>query len=143
MEEGAVEEVEAILALQLAPEMPAMKAIGVSQIADMLAGLSDRRIQHGRVLVAERPIVPIGAIDRKGNQQLAHRVCQFRMLDIRRNGACQSCQSADFAFEVALDHEVLGSAQIFLEVGRLSVNEAVFLLQIPQAIAIDEQVRHC
>jgi tRNA dimethylallyltransferase len=38
MEEGAVEEVETVLTLQLAPEMPAMKAIGVSQIADMLAG---------------------------------------------------------------------------------------------------------
>jgi tRNA dimethylallyltransferase len=42
MEEGAVEEVEAILTLQLAPEMPAMKAIGVSQIADMLAGRMTR-----------------------------------------------------------------------------------------------------
>lgn len=38
MEEGAVAEVEALLALGLPPAMPAMKAIGVSQIAEMLAG---------------------------------------------------------------------------------------------------------
>lgn len=38
MDEGAIEEVEHLLALEVAPEMPAMKAIGVSQIADMLAG---------------------------------------------------------------------------------------------------------
>ncbi|MHB0954133.1 MAG: tRNA (adenosine(37)-N6)-dimethylallyltransferase MiaA [Allorhizobium sp.] len=35
---GAVEEVEALLALDLSPEMPVMKAIGVSQIAAMLMG---------------------------------------------------------------------------------------------------------
>ena len=35
---GAVEEVEALLALDLSPEMPVMKAIGVSQIATMLMG---------------------------------------------------------------------------------------------------------
>jgi tRNA dimethylallyltransferase len=38
MESGAVEEVEALLALKLAPDATAMKAIGVSQIAEMLAG---------------------------------------------------------------------------------------------------------
>ncbi|QTK78070.1 tRNA dimethylallyltransferase [Agrobacterium tumefaciens] len=38
MQSGAVEEVEALLALDLAPDATAMKAIGVSQIADMLAG---------------------------------------------------------------------------------------------------------
>ncbi len=38
MDEGAIEEVEHLLALKVAPEMPVMKAIGVSQIADMLAG---------------------------------------------------------------------------------------------------------
>lgn len=38
MESGAVEEVETLLALKLAPDATAMKAIGVSQIADMLAG---------------------------------------------------------------------------------------------------------
>ncbi|NML73221.1 tRNA (adenosine(37)-N6)-dimethylallyltransferase MiaA [Rhizobium sp. S-51] len=37
-DEGAVAEVEALLALKLAPDMPAMKAIGVSQIAAMLKG---------------------------------------------------------------------------------------------------------
>ncbi|OBZ93954.1 tRNA delta(2)-isopentenylpyrophosphate transferase [Pararhizobium polonicum] len=38
LESGAVEEVKALLALDLKPEMPAMKAIGVPQIAAMLAG---------------------------------------------------------------------------------------------------------
>ncbi len=38
MESGAVEEVKALLSLGLAPDATAMKAIGVSQIADMLAG---------------------------------------------------------------------------------------------------------
>ncbi|MDZ7926016.1 MAG: tRNA (adenosine(37)-N6)-dimethylallyltransferase MiaA [Agrobacterium sp.] len=38
MESGAVEEVKNLLALKLAPDATAMKAIGVSQIADMLAG---------------------------------------------------------------------------------------------------------
>ncbi|MBW8446245.1 MAG: tRNA (adenosine(37)-N6)-dimethylallyltransferase MiaA [Arenimonas sp.] len=37
-DEGAVAEVEALLKLGLSPEMPAMKAIGVSQIAAMLRG---------------------------------------------------------------------------------------------------------
>ncbi|HTO34096.1 MAG TPA: tRNA (adenosine(37)-N6)-dimethylallyltransferase MiaA [Pararhizobium sp.] len=38
LDTGAVEEVEALLALNLKPEMPAMKAIGVPQIAAMLTG---------------------------------------------------------------------------------------------------------
>ena len=38
LESGAVEEVEALMALDLKPEMPAMKAIGVPQIAAMLSG---------------------------------------------------------------------------------------------------------
>lgn len=42
MEQGAVEEVEALLAQNLAPDMPAMKAIGVSQIAAMLRGEMSR-----------------------------------------------------------------------------------------------------
>jgi tRNA dimethylallyltransferase len=39
---GAIEEVEALLALDLKPEMPAMKAIGVPQITAMLAGTMSR-----------------------------------------------------------------------------------------------------
>ncbi|MCV9960963.1 tRNA (adenosine(37)-N6)-dimethylallyltransferase MiaA [Pararhizobium sp. BT-229] len=39
---AAVEEVEALLALDLKPEMPAMKAIGVPQITAMLAGMMTR-----------------------------------------------------------------------------------------------------
>lgn len=42
LETGAVEEVEALLAQDLAPEMPVMKAIGVSQIAAMLKGEMSR-----------------------------------------------------------------------------------------------------
>jgi tRNA dimethylallyltransferase len=38
MQSGAVEEVEALLALELSPDATVMKAIGVSQIAEMLAG---------------------------------------------------------------------------------------------------------
>lgn len=41
MRDGAVEEVKALLALGLSPDMPAMKAIGVPQIAAMLAGEID------------------------------------------------------------------------------------------------------
>ena len=37
-DDGAVAEVEALLKLGLSPEMPAMKAIGVSQIAALLRG---------------------------------------------------------------------------------------------------------
>jgi tRNA dimethylallyltransferase len=38
LESGAVEEVKALLSLDLKPEMPAMKAIGVPQIAALLSG---------------------------------------------------------------------------------------------------------
>ncbi|MCI9865021.1 tRNA (adenosine(37)-N6)-dimethylallyltransferase MiaA [Rhizobium skierniewicense] len=38
MQSGAVEEVKALLAQELSPDATAMKAIGVSQIAEMLAG---------------------------------------------------------------------------------------------------------
>ncbi|WP_132532368.1 tRNA (adenosine(37)-N6)-dimethylallyltransferase MiaA [Rhizobium sp. PP-F2F-G48] len=43
LEQGAVEEVETLLALDLAPDLPAMKAIGVPQIAAMLQGTMGRR----------------------------------------------------------------------------------------------------
>lgn len=42
LERGAIAEVEALLALRLDPDLPAMKAIGVRQIAAMLAGEIDR-----------------------------------------------------------------------------------------------------
>jgi tRNA dimethylallyltransferase len=54
MDEGAVEEVEALIALHLAPEMPAMKAIGVSQIADLLAGRITRQEAIERASAATR-----------------------------------------------------------------------------------------
>jgi len=37
LDQGAVEEVQTLLAMRLSPDMPVMKAIGVPQIADMLA----------------------------------------------------------------------------------------------------------
>jgi tRNA dimethylallyltransferase len=42
LESGAIEEVEALLALRLDPSLPAMKAIGVREIADWLAGKISR-----------------------------------------------------------------------------------------------------
>ncbi|HUV32170.1 MAG TPA: tRNA (adenosine(37)-N6)-dimethylallyltransferase MiaA, partial [Devosiaceae bacterium] len=42
LEEGAVEEVKALLALQLDPGLPAMKAIGVREISAMLDGALSR-----------------------------------------------------------------------------------------------------
>ncbi len=54
MDEGAVAEVEALLSLGLKPEMPAMKAIGVSQIADMLAGRISREEAIERASAATR-----------------------------------------------------------------------------------------
>lgn len=54
MDQGAVEEVEALLALGLKPEMPAMKAIGVAQIADMLAGRITRHEAVERSSAATR-----------------------------------------------------------------------------------------
>ncbi len=54
MDEGAIEEVEAILALHLPPEMSAMKAIGVSQITEMLAGRISREDAIERASAATR-----------------------------------------------------------------------------------------
>jgi len=42
LDEGAIKEVQALLALNLAPGLPAMKAIGVRQIADWQGGLITR-----------------------------------------------------------------------------------------------------
>ncbi|WP_055045150.1 tRNA (adenosine(37)-N6)-dimethylallyltransferase MiaA [Devosia sp. A16] len=51
---GAVEEVEALLALRLDPSLPAMKAIGVPEIAAMLAGEIDEEIAIERAVIATR-----------------------------------------------------------------------------------------
>ena len=51
---GAVEEVEALLALRLDPGLPAMKAIGVREIADWLAGRSTRAEAVVRAVTATR-----------------------------------------------------------------------------------------
>ncbi len=54
MDQGAIEEVQALLTQDLLPEMPAMKAIGVSQIADMLAGRISREEAIERASAATR-----------------------------------------------------------------------------------------
>lgn len=54
MEAGAVEEVEALLALELDPSLPAMKAIGVKEIAAMLAGELSREEAIERAVTATR-----------------------------------------------------------------------------------------
>jgi tRNA dimethylallyltransferase len=51
---GAVEEVEALLALGLDPNLPAMKAIGVPEITAMLAGELDEDAAIERAVIATR-----------------------------------------------------------------------------------------
>ncbi|WP_332716357.1 tRNA (adenosine(37)-N6)-dimethylallyltransferase MiaA [Pelagibacterium mangrovi] len=54
MEAGAVEEVEALLTLGLDPSLPAMKAIGVGEIADMLSGVMTREEAVEKAVTATR-----------------------------------------------------------------------------------------
>ena len=54
MEEGAIAEVEALLALSPDPRLPAVKAIGVPEIADMLAGRLTREQAVERAVIATR-----------------------------------------------------------------------------------------
>ncbi len=54
MQAGAIEEVEALLALDLDPSLPAMKAIGVGEIAAMLRGEMDREDAVERAVTATR-----------------------------------------------------------------------------------------
>ncbi len=51
---GAAEEVEALLALNLDPKLPAMKAIGVREIGDWLAGRASREEAVERAITASR-----------------------------------------------------------------------------------------
>jgi len=51
---GAVEEVEALLALELDPSLPAMKAIGVPEITAMLAGAIEEDEAIERAVIATR-----------------------------------------------------------------------------------------
>ena len=53
-ESGAVEEVQALLALRLDPALPAMKAIGVREIADWLEGRLSREEAIERAVIATR-----------------------------------------------------------------------------------------
>ncbi|MBB4121778.1 tRNA dimethylallyltransferase [Martelella radicis] len=54
LDEGAVEEVKALLAFDLPPEMPVMRAIGVREIAAMLNGEMDREAVIERASAATR-----------------------------------------------------------------------------------------
>jgi tRNA dimethylallyltransferase len=54
LDQGAVEEVEAFLARKLDPSLPAMKAIGVREIGDWLAGRSTREEMIERAVTATR-----------------------------------------------------------------------------------------
>ena len=54
MTTGAVEEVRALLALGLPPELPVMKAIGVPQIAEFLAGRMSEAEVIARAAAATR-----------------------------------------------------------------------------------------
>jgi tRNA dimethylallyltransferase len=54
LEEGAVKEVEAFLGRGLDPSLPAMKAIGVREIGDWLAGRSTREEMIERAVIASR-----------------------------------------------------------------------------------------
>ncbi|MCQ1778823.1 tRNA (adenosine(37)-N6)-dimethylallyltransferase MiaA [Neorhizobium galegae] len=55
LETGAVDEVRALLALDPAPDLPVMKAIGVTQIAEMLEGRMSREdvIERGSALTRQ------------------------------------------------------------------------------------------
>ena len=54
LEQGAVAEVEAFLARKLDPSLPAMKAIGVREIGDWIAGRSTREEMIERAITATR-----------------------------------------------------------------------------------------
>ena len=54
LEEGAIAEVQALLALDPDPRLPAMKAIGVPEIAAMLAGEMTRETAVERAVIATR-----------------------------------------------------------------------------------------
>jgi tRNA dimethylallyltransferase len=54
LEQGAIEEVQALLARNLDSSLPLMKAIGVREIGDWLAGLSSRAEMIERAVIATR-----------------------------------------------------------------------------------------
>ena len=54
LDEGAIGEVEALLAQTLYPSLPLMKAIGVSEISEFLAGRSTREEMVERAVIATR-----------------------------------------------------------------------------------------
>lgn len=54
LEQGAIEEVEALRALELDPGLPAMKAIGVPEISAWLDGRIDRETMIERAVIASR-----------------------------------------------------------------------------------------
>jgi tRNA dimethylallyltransferase len=54
MTSGAIEEVSQLLALQLPNELPAMRAIGVKEIAEVIEGRSSAEEAANRAIVATR-----------------------------------------------------------------------------------------
>lgn len=54
LDQGAVEEVEALLARDLSPDLPVMRAIGVPEIRDWLAGQITREAMVDRAQIATR-----------------------------------------------------------------------------------------
>jgi tRNA dimethylallyltransferase len=54
LDEGAIQEVEALLAQTLDPSLPLMKAIGVPEISEFLAGRSTREEMVERAVIATR-----------------------------------------------------------------------------------------
>jgi tRNA dimethylallyltransferase len=54
LEQGAAEEVEALRARRLDPSLPIMKAIGVREIGELLAGRLDREAVIETAVIATR-----------------------------------------------------------------------------------------
>jgi len=54
LDAGAIEEVEALLARKLTPDLPVMRAIGVREIASWLAGEIDRETMIAQAQAATR-----------------------------------------------------------------------------------------
>jgi tRNA dimethylallyltransferase len=54
LEQGAIEEVRALLALGLDPSLPILKAIGVREIGEYLSGVLDRETMIERAVIATR-----------------------------------------------------------------------------------------
>ena len=74
-EEGAVEEVRALLTLELDPSLPAMKAIGVREIAGWLAG------EIGEDEAIERAVIATRQYAKRQRTWFRNRMSGWRFLD--------------------------------------------------------------